>query len=1256
MDSGAKRSLVDHKWLYSPKKEHATCQLKQLEQPLRVMGAGSTLLAVTQTCEGELEVKKHQSKVELLVLKDLLQGVDVILGMDWLIAHKAQLNCGSGTVALRDSKRRWFKLRTLAEKGPKEGRGEDQYLCCVDVCTVAAMREAHEKLGSEALSARQAAKLMRKGARSWLALVQEDGSVRVKPPGGTFMCSPKSTRVGSVPAAVAGLAPESDIDKLVRQEFKSVFEETWSASEERPVVPHTIRTEEGHPPPFRRGRRLTPGEETEMKRQVADLLARGMITPSCSPYGAPVVFVQKKDGSLRMCVDYRALNKITIKDRYPLPRIDDLLAGLRGKTVFSSLDLQSGYHQLRITDEDAPKTAFIAPGLGQFEFKVLCFGLTNAPATFMRAMHQIFADLIGKTVLVYLDDILVMSRTPEEHVRDLREVLSRLQKHKLYAKLSKCEFNKAELKFLGHVVGRNGISVDPEKVAVIQKWPVPKNVKELQAFLGLANYFRKFIEKYSTVAAPLTALTSKDAAAAFDWVKWGAKELAAFNKLKQELMSAPVLALPDPELPFEVHSDASDVGTGGILMQEGRVVEYTSSKFNEHEVNYNVTEKELLGLIRALQAWRCYLEGAKHDVVLLTDHQPLVTLKTQPSLSRRQVRWMEFLSRFHFEFRYKPGPTNIADPISRNPTLYEGGPLPVGALVVLNAAFCLVVTRGMTREQAEQGQPPPYPPGARPGGGEGGVRGKGSVAGPRRGNLNMEALGQKASDTSPARQETGGEAPGEGAALVEEIRAAYGDDVMFTDPTVTKAFTASGGLWWTRVGKDPKVVVPNSPSLRRRLVEEYHVPAYRGHPGRDKTLELLARYYWWSTMSRDVDEFVAQCDSCQRNKASTRRIAGKIQPLPVPRRRFGCWSMDLIVKLPRTERGYDSILVFVDRLTKLVHLVPCRESMDAKECAQLFVDTVVRMHGWPDDVLSDRGGHFHNQFWQHVCELWGVGKRMSSAYHPQTDGQTERVNRVVEEALRHYIKPDQTDWDRWLGPVEFGMNNSWHSSIKHTPFYLCYGEHPLMPGEVRAARKRAWKSVPAAERFATQVRQAVKEAQKSMEWGRQRVIEREANKRREVMYTPGDEVLLNTLNLRGREPGANKLKPRYVGPFRVVEMVGPVAVRLDLPREWARVHSVFHVSLVKPYKTDGAGRREVGPPPMQWLDGEPLYEVERLLDHRDVKKGRKMVREYLVRWSGYSEEHDTWEPRSNLLTCGQLVREYKLRVGLAASESDEEEP
>ncbi|KAJ9512306.1 hypothetical protein QJQ45_012930 [Haematococcus lacustris] len=436
---------------------------------------------------------------------------------------------------------------------------------------------------------------------------------------------------------------------------------------------------------------------------------------------------------------------------------------------------------------------------------------------------------------------------------------------------------------------------------------------------------------------------------------------------------------------------------------------------------------------------------------------------------------------------------------------------------------------------------------------------------------------------------------------------------------------------WRRTGKGT-VMVPNDPELREYILHEMHDAAYAGHVGITKTLERLSRVFYWDTMRADVRHYVTTCDACQRDKSSTLKPGGLLNPLSIPDYRWESVSMDLITKLPSASHGFDAICVFVDRLSKMVHFVPCKESMNAKGFARLFVDNVFKLHGLPKDMVSDRGPHFHNTFWHHVQKLLGMRGSLSSSYHPQSDGQTERYNRVLEEMLRHYISPTQADWPDYLSLAEFAVNNSWQESIKSTPFLVNTGQSPITPMLHSLPDKGR---CPEGLSYATWWQEAVAKAKLCMQAAQQRQAAYANQDRRDVHYKVGQMVLLSTKNMRLKPGKARKLLPRFVGPFKVLDLVGQVAVNLQLPASMSRLHPVFHVSLIKPYTGTDVGFM---PPPVEWLDEEPVYYVERLLDHRHVHAGK--AKEYLVQWEGYDADHNTWEPRSNLVGCDKILAEY----------------
>src|SRR4051812_13617587 len=445
----------------------------------------------------------------------------------------------------------------------------------------------------------------------------------------------------------------------VLQEFDDVFPaEIPAGLPPLRGIEHQIDLIPGATLPNRAPCRTNPQETKEIQQQVQAFLDKGYIRVSLSPCAVPVILVPKKDGTWRMCVDCRAINNITIQYRHPIPRLEDMLDELSGAAIFSKIDLRSGYHQIRMKEGDEWKTAFKTK-FGLYEWLVMPFGLTNAPSTFMRLMNHVLREFIGRFVVVYFDDILIYSRTEFEHVDHIRQVLQVLRNAKLYANLEKCTFAKDKVIFLGYVVSKHGVEVDSSKIEAIHNWPTPMNVSQVRSFHGLAGFYRRFVKDFSTIAAPLNDLTKKGVP-----FVWGVAQDLAFDELKRLLTSAPLLALPDFAKQFEVECDASGIGIGCVLMQEGRPIAHFSEKLSGARLNYPVYDKELYALVRVLEVWQHYLWPK--EFIIHSDHEALKYLKAQSNLHRRLAKWVEFIESFPYIIKHKKGKDNVvADALSR---------------------------------------------------------------------------------------------------------------------------------------------------------------------------------------------------------------------------------------------------------------------------------------------------------------------------------------------------------------------------------------------------------------------------------------------------------------------------------------------------------------------------------------------------------------------------------------------------------------
>ncbi|GJX67606.1 reverse transcriptase domain-containing protein [Tanacetum coccineum] len=620
--------------------------------------------------------------------------------------------------------------------------------------------------------------------------------------------------------------------------------------------------------------RLAPSELEELSGQLKELQDKGFIRPSSSPWRASVLFVKKKDGSFRMCIGYRELNKSTIKNRYPLPRIDDLFDQLQGSQYFSKIDLRSGYHQLRVHEDDIPNTAF-KTRYGHFEFTVMPFGLTNAPMLFMDLMNRVCRPYLDKFVIVFIDDILVYSKTQEKH------------------------------EFLGHVINGDGIHVDPSKIEAVENWNAPRTPSKVCSFLGLAGYYLRFIKNFPKIAKPLTVLTQKSRT--FDW---GEEHENAFQTLKDKLCNAPVLALPDGSEDFVVYCDASGLGLGAVVF--------------------------------ALKIWRHYLYGTKS--VIYTDHKSLQHIFSQKELNMRQRHWIELFSDYDCEIRYHPGKANVvADALSRKERVK---PKRVRAM-------------NMTLKSSIKDR--------------------------------ILAAQKEASDESVGLQK--------GLDEMIELRN-------------------DGALYYL-----DRIWVPLKGDIRTLIMDEAHKSKYSVHSGADKMYYDLRDRYWWSGMKKDIAVYVSRCLTCLKVKVEHQRPSGLLHQPEIPEWKCEGIAMDFVTKLPRTSSGHDIIWVIVDRLTKSAHFLPMREDYKMDRLARLYMNDIVARHGVPISIMSDHDSRFTSTFWQLIQEALGTRLNISTAYHSQTDSQSERTILTLEYMLRACVLDFGGSWDVHLSLAEFSYNN-----------------------------------------------------------------------------------------------------------------------------------------------------------------------------------------------------------------------------------------
>ena len=1031
-------------------------------------------------------------------------------------------------------------------------------------------------------------------------------------------------------------------------------------------------------PVKQRERRVSPAEIEAATQWVKEEVAAGRMEPSSSAWAAQLVIVPKRNdkgevSGWRICGDYRNLNNVTKADAEPLPLMQSVFDQLAGMQYFSKLDLLKGFNQIPVDAKSRELMAVSTP-LGLYQPTVMPFGVKNAPGSFQREMRRVLQGRLNKGVYVFIDDIIIYSLTEAEQLELIDWVLKQLAKNGYFAHPGKCEFMKSQVNFLGHVVSRTGVSMQQHKVDAVRSWPVLKTVKDVRAFLGLAGFYRRFVKGFAEIARPLTDLTKIADGAGWSW---GAVEQKAFDTLKQALTSAPVLAHPDPSQPWIVQTDASGFAIGAVLSQEQkdgtvRPVAYWSHKLSSAPRNYSATERELMAIVEATRQWRSYLHGSPYPVQLRSDHKPLEYLNSKAELNQRLGKWLEQLCDFDFLINYVKGKDNgAADALSRrsdHETKEAAEPEPVRWKVKLMYP---------TSATSPKSNPTPWRLASKwmdqP---------KESLAAAKR--QAPQAAAQPADAAAADSKQT--EYRLHVDSMLEDARAAAKTDKeyqqMLKGDEKQDKLQRRDGLVYSRSGA---VYIPNDRRLKTRLLQLAHDAV--GHFGRDKTIERLHRHCVWLNMTREVEDYCRSCEVCCTNKSSNQLPAGLLKPLPIPDKPWDSVGIDFVGPLPESKDGYNYILVVIDRLTKMLKLRACKQTINAVDTGKLLLEMMLDVGRLPSSIVSDRDVRFTGAAWGQLWRGLGTELKMSTAYHPQTDGQTERMNRTMQTVLRSYAEK-QEEWVEWLPFVAAAYNSTQQESTKRTPFELNFPDARSIDPLAWAIKERQQVAgdAPVTGRPGNERGVSV-EAERTLEgmkviWEetRARLVLEQAKqkqyadrKRRDVKYAVGDSVWLSTQNLptvRG------KLKDKWIGPYVVTEVMSAgTSVRLDLQGQLGKTHPVFHVKLLKPYEEsqlEWPGRLQPNRSAPVLIEGEVEYEVEAItgkkmrMVEKQVKKtvvetsvsqrGRTQRKppkevtvtelvpevEYQVKWKGYDDKDAMWMRESQLDHCRKLIDEYEL--------------
>ena len=819
-------------------------------------------------------------------------------------------------------------------------------------------------------------------------------------------------------------------DELTRgKDFITSFSDIFSKSDtdvgHTHLVKHKIELEDERP--FKQKYRgIPPSQYEEVKSHIHQLLQTGIIRKSHSPFSSNVVLVKKKDGSLRLCVDYRLLNSRTKKDAYALPRIEHILDCLGGNRYFSVIDMKAGYLQCDIFDAHKERTAFTVGPLGLYEYNRMPFGLTNAPATYQRLMQECLSDYHMNICCIFIDDVIIFSKTYEEHLDRLEKIFNRIREANLKLSPGKCSFFMPKVKYVGHIISKDGIETDPEKIEKVVSWPTPTTPEEVRRFIGFAGYYRRFIQNFSQIARPLTDImptpkpkTGKKKKKEQQPWTWSDKQEKAFNQLKQQLASAPVLAYPDYQRPFELHTDASGLGLGAVLYQEQeghlRVIAYASRGLSKTERNYPAHKMEFLALKWSItDKFHDYLFG--HQFRVVTDNNPLTYVLTSAKLDSTGHRWLSALGAYDFDIVYRPGKSNLdADALSRLPAQQQEESVMSSDSVKAicgSIATPFVDTLALAPDVMDTM------------------------------NIDMHMTIENSIDWSKVQQADPdlkpwidcvrkGSTPKKGQLPPSPLKRHF-DQLKLYDDILYREITTDGKV--TR-----QLVLPSShvPVVLECLHNEM------GHPGRDRTNSLVRDRFYWPAMTKDIDEWIQHCDRCLKRKKDPHRAPliniTSSQPMELV-------CLDFLTLEP-SKGGIQNILVITDHYTRYAQAVPTR-NQTARTTAEALFNCFVVHYGIPKRLHSDQGQNFESKVIKELCQLLGIKKSRTTPYHPMGNGMTERFNRTLLGMLGTLQPHQKTNWKSHVAPLVHAYNCTRHEATSQSPFFLMFGREPNLPIDI----------------------------------------------------------------------------------------------------------------------------------------------------------------------------------------------------------------